>query len=114
MSRAINWNHVRQVGIHPRTFNISASPADMAGYVARNQYAWPGGYELVLIADDGACLCGNCVRAEYASIYSAAIAPADHSGWRPDAVGAIGADIDDSDGIVCGHCSRVIADGEGE
>ena len=33
--------------------------------MARERYAWPGGYALALVTTDGGILCPDCVRAEY-------------------------------------------------
>lgn len=34
----------------------------------RHPYAWPGGYEIVAVTEDGAILCHNCARENFASI----------------------------------------------
>lgn len=34
----------------------------------RQPYAWPGGYEIVAIADDGAVLCMDCCRKNWKEI----------------------------------------------
>ena len=53
-----------------RTFNYDLSThLGRLRYVAREQYAWPGGYELSLFID-GDQLCSECVREEYGSLYS--------------------------------------------
>ena len=36
----------------------------------RHEYAWPGGYQMFAVMDDGAYLCPNCCRAEYRAILS--------------------------------------------
>lgn len=32
---------------------------------AREKYAWPGGYPMMLVMSDGECLCADCTRANY-------------------------------------------------
>lgn len=34
----------------------------------RHPYAWPGGYEIVAVTEDGAILCHDCARENFASI----------------------------------------------
>jgi hypothetical protein len=75
----------------------------IAASVAREPFAWPGGYERFAITDNGACLCHKCCKAEYAQI--AASYPGD--GWH-----VIGASHDgECDSLtVCDHCSAVIVE----
>jgi hypothetical protein len=34
----------------------------------RTKYAWPGGYEIVFIANDGELLCNQCVKDNFRSV----------------------------------------------
>jgi hypothetical protein len=79
---------------------------DIARFVARGKYSWPGGYELFAVTDDGACLCADCCRSEYARI--ARSEPGD--GWR-----VVAYDCEEAieDLLLCDHCGRVIVDAEG-
>ena len=72
--------------------------------VAREKYAWPGGYALFCVTSDGACLCPACVRAEWRSVcYETMhrlsggwqIAGADHAG-----------NSDETE--TCDHCGEEI------
>ena len=76
--------------------------ADLARYVARERYAWPGGYELFAVCEDGAVLCKDCCRAEYATIARNAHPG---SGWR-----LIGLDTAETleEPETCAHCSATI------
>ena len=76
--------------------------ADIARFVAREKFAWPGGYELFAICEDGEALCHDCCRAEYATI---ARNSAPRSGWR-----IIGCDSMANCGEpeTCAHCGRTI------
>ena len=77
--------------------------ADIARYIARHRYVWPGGYPLFAIADDGAPLCANCCRTEYRLIRNAI--PRD--GWH--IVGYTYAD-DINEPEFCAHCNENIHD----
>jgi hypothetical protein len=51
------------IEVHDRAYNLD-SPADVVRLVARERYAWPGGYMMFAVLD-GAMLCSNCVRERY-------------------------------------------------
>ena len=110
----INWENVRsldrlatETGRRLDHTNVR----DMASYVARQLFAWPGGYDLFVITNDGGCLCSACVRSNFELVYTAAKDDRDHSGWRPEAV-ACSANFDGP--VDCDHCGRVIVEGEDE
>lgn len=72
-------------------------------YAARNKYAWPGGYPLLVIMSDGACLCCDCARSEFALIARAA-RDGDRDGWA-----SIGTDIHwEGPPEICAHCGAEI------
>ena len=79
--------------------------ADIARYIAREHYAWPGGYELFAVMRDGECLCFDCCRTEYREI-----ARADsRSDWR--VVGMDSTECSDPEtwgDDTCAHCGRTI------
>lgn len=66
--------------------------------VARNPYAWPGGYERALVTDDGGILCSECVRKNIGRIRGAS--PDD--GWYTVTQVHTG----EVDELVCDHCNR--------
>ena len=74
-----------------------------AGYLetARTRYAWPGGYELYAVTDDGGTLCAPCVVTEWDTI--TASDPGD--GWYIVAWDHTG---NTDDGVTCDHCARVV------
>ena len=98
-ARAVQWRMQR--------YDLECG-ADIARYVARERYAWPGGYELFAIADDSGVLCNDCCRTEYALI--ARSNPRD--GWRIIAIDST-ADCD-TDDVICDHCGRTIYEPETE
>lgn len=71
--------------------------------VAREPYAWPGGYPRILVMNDGGTLCPVCVRKEFQCIAQSAIGGY-KDGWNPAC-----ADInwEDSD-LYCDHCCKRI------
>lgn len=72
---------------------------DVAKYVARERYAWPGGYELFAVTDDGDILCPDCCRSEFTSIATSCRG----DGWHTVAVGSMSETDSET---ICGHCGR--------
>lgn len=71
--------------------------------VRNGPYAWPGGYPLYFVCDDGGVLCCSCVGKERRNIL-ASIARKQHDGWR-----VIGMDINyEDDTLHCEHCGDQI------
>ena len=68
--------------------------------LAKNPYAWPGGYPLFAITSDGAALCRHCARAERACIGTTT----GSDGW---CVVAIDANWENPE-LFCVHCSSRI------
>ena len=91
---AVNYRTVR--------YDMERS-GDIARYIAREHYAWPGGYELAAVMRDGELLCFDCCRSEYPQI-----ARADsRSNWR--AIGYTStAEMEEPE--ICAHCGRAIGD----
>jgi len=68
--------------------------------VARNPFAWPGGYPKFLVTDDGGCLCSDCVKREIRRIKCAT----GGDGFFPMA-----ANINWEDpALYCDHCNERI------
>ena len=70
---------------------------------AEQKFAWPGGYELFAVMDDGGVLCCDCVVANWVEVSGS-----DGSdGW-----GIIGWDHSGNtdDLVSCDHCGRVIVE----
>ena len=81
-------------------YDLSSGP-DMARYVARMRYAWPGGYEMFAITSDGSILCHNCCYSEYYYIRTADI----NDGWD---VVAISSAQETEEPEYCSHCNKKI------
>jgi hypothetical protein len=74
-----------------------------AASVAREPFAWPGGYERFAYTDDGATLCHKCCKVEYGQIATAY----DNDGWKVVGVGCE-AEIDGP--LFCTHCNATIVE----
>lgn len=75
----------------------------------RHPYAWPGGYPLALLMNDGEAVCMKCARSEYRYIA--------HSnrhnildGWMPEAVFINWEDQE----LYCAHCNNQIESAYGQ
>lgn len=81
--------------------------------VARDRFAWPGGYALGLLLHDGECLCSACVAENIEQVQADTL----DGGWGNwKAVAAYYVDPDDdgiegeSDAVTCVHCNCPISD----
>lgn len=74
--------------------------------IIRCPYAWPGGYEKVMLADDGGAICHQCVAREYRIILDST-RKGYKDGWQ--CAGVFLAD-DADDGVICDHCYRTITE----
>ena len=85
------------------------SGKELCATLRAGEYAWPGGYQMVLIADDGGFLHFDCVRDNlYSCIHS--IRHEINDGWR-----IIGCDILENyeeDMPHCDHCGEAFFDGD--
>ena len=61
----------------------------------RDKYAWPGGYPLYIVMEDGEALCVECGKKEYRLLAE---------GWRPEAPDINWEDPD----LYCCHCHERI------
>ena len=78
-------------------------PLDMVRFVAREMYAFPGGYELCLIANDGGLICPECVKANYRNIIDSTKTEC-NDGWQ--AAGIV-ADCELED-CRCDNCYKAL------
>ena len=68
-------------------------------------YAWPGGYPIIYVADDGGVLCAACVNYEDSIHFDG-----DGDGWRIDA-----ADVHwEGPDTYCDHCGTAIPSAYGD
>lgn len=79
------------------------SISDFRAAMRHGPYAWPGGYPIYFITDDGAALSFEAAHQERRNILEA-IHNQDHSGWR-----IIAADINWEDSeLTCDHTGERI------
>ena len=71
--------------------------------VAKDHFAWPGGYPLMVILSDGECLCAKCTEENLRLIVSAT-AKRDDAQWE-----AIGQDVNwEDEELICANCYKLI------
>ena len=79
---------------------MNKESANLAKQIIRNPWAWPGGYPMFAITDDGAALCHKCCKSEFRNI--ATSYPGD--GWTIAAL-----DINYEDNMLfCDNCNDLI------
>jgi hypothetical protein len=89
------------------TYNLDTA-RDRARYIARERYAFPGGYELLAVTNDGALLCSQCVIDNFRLCLESA---RDYQndiyadGWRVDAI-ALSDELENFE--QCSHCNKMI------
>lgn len=89
---------------HYRTIDTGAQ---LRSCLRAGEYAWPGGYQLAFITDDGALLCFDCVKAELQSVIWS-IRNECSDGWRVVACG-ICHDCESETGDHCENCGTQLA-----
>lgn len=82
----------------------------------REQYAWPGGYELFGITSHGEILCTKCMKEEFHQILWS-VKNNCSDGWKIDAIGYSG-ELESIDFIekhheeycldMCAHCNKIL------
>lgn len=80
--------------------NWEYSPAEIATIVSEEGFAWPGGYELFAITDDGGVLCRFCCANERECIEES------YPGDGFFITRMASAEMDED--VACDHCGRVI------
>lgn len=82
---------------------------DMIKQAIRDKYAWPGGYPMYLVMNDGGALCMDCAREEYRQIAHDTVKEW-KTGWD-----CAGADVNWEDTtLICDHCNERIGAACGE
>jgi hypothetical protein len=84
--------------------------AEQTKAFARNKFAWPGGYPMCAITQDGGCLCHTCLKDNYRIIREAQRGCFDAPDWNVVCV-----DVNwESTTLQCDHCNEVIESAYGE
>ncbi len=72
-------------------------------------FAWPGGYPIAYVMDDGDVLCAQCVSDPSNPLHLTG----DADGWRLEGSLVLEGSEEDHDGpVVCSHCSKVLLSDE--
>lgn len=107
-TRATNWSEKplrANFAWHHRTIE---SVADFKATLRAGKYTFPGGCELFFITSDGAALCFECARENFALVADS-IRTDTSDGWK-----IVACDIADhyESGLYCDHCSCELAECE--
>ena len=79
---------------------IQSKSLRLADQLSASPYAWPGGYPLFAITNDGAALCKHCAKSERSSIGTTT----GSDGWTVEALDVNWEDPD----LFCDHCGTRI------
>ena len=74
----------------------------------RQPYAWPGGYEIVFITEDGGILCHECARNNWREICDS-VTHDNNDGWKVVDIAVENNTIvldDEESPVYCDHCNK--------
>lgn len=101
--KSINWDNVKSADATGRRFDTRSNALQALQYVAREPYAWPGGYETFVITSAGEMICPKCVRENYSQMYRDTVSRGKRDcGWTVAAADA----TCNCDEATCDHCGR--------
>jgi len=105
-TRVQNWSEKplrANFAWHHRTIG---SVADLKATLRAGKYTFPGGYELFFATSDGAAICFDCARENFA-FAADSIRTGTSDGWQ-----IVACDIADyhESGLYCEHCSRALVE----
>ena len=106
---SINWKNVKSADATGRTFSTRTNGVQALQFVARQPYAWPGGYDTFAITDDGGTICADCVRKEYRQLYADTAGRFAGTGW---CVAAADAACNVDGQLSCDNCGKMIVGGD--
>lgn len=101
MNNTIEQFKITPCGIGRTIVYDMGTASDIARYIARNRYTFPGGYEQFAITDDGGTLCASCCQEEYMEIKESNPG----HGWRVISVSVDYGTGASDDYHTCDHCS---------
>lgn len=94
------WRHVRHT--YQQHFPKITNSLELRATIRADAVAWPGGYPLYLVCEDGGCLCFKCARQAYPTLARA---------WRSDVTSwkVVACEVNWEDtGLTCDHCNEPI------
>ena len=97
-------NGERMVEVKHREIHYPFVGSNIPRFIARNPYAWPGGYNIAGITSDGALLCSKCIREEYRNVMNSSYTECSDGWW---VTGWAVMDVDGPD--YCDNCNEQLA-----
>lgn len=106
--RKDNCAVVREV--YQYTYQRIRNSQQMRATLRNGGYAWPGGYPLYMILQDGCAMCVDCARKEYKQVARA------RRYWNnDDSFGIVACDVNyENNDLYCDHCNKQIESAYGE
>jgi hypothetical protein len=90
---------------YSRHYPVITTSREFTASLRAGAYAWPGGYEIVFVCDDGATLCHKCARNVAPQIMRDIAEHNRGSGWR---VTGLFTTAETDERVQCDHCNRVL------
>ncbi len=108
-TRRKDWSATPIRPVYRRHFTKIHTSQEARATLRAGAYAWPGGYPLYLVTQDGAALCFKCAMKEYRQI-AWDFQKRCSTGWR-----VAGCDVNyDDKGLACDHCGKQIESAYGD
>lgn len=108
-TRQVNWHAKLLRPNYSRHFGVITNAAQYKATLRAGPYAWPGGYQLYLLLDDGEALCFTCGNKEARQVI-ASIQSNARDGWQ-----CVACDVNYEDTeIYCAHCNKPIPTAYGD
>jgi hypothetical protein len=108
-TRHADWASIPLRTNYKRAHRQIETVTDMKATLRHGPYAWPGGYPLFFVTNDGGAICFACGRSEFRCIADS-IRTECSDGWR-----VMGCDINYEDSsLYCDHCGKPIESAYGE
>lgn len=84
-------------------------PTEIIRMIAKEQFTFPGGYEMIAVMKDGGLVCSGCVQDNYKLILQST-----KDGYNDDWVvyGVTTSDMLDGSGIQCDNCYKELTEVE--
>jgi hypothetical protein len=84
----------------------------------RQKFAWPGGYEIFGLTNDGVLLCCDCMKKEWRQLVLARLPGWEKSGWFIEKI-CTSAELENKEWVLeqdqeqwsldyCDHCNKVL------
>jgi len=101
----VNWVSTPLRKNYAQTHREIKTVQDLKATLRAGEFAWPGGYQLVLYASDGEELCFDCVRTEFGQCCWS-IKNEVSDGWRIVSCDALYESLECD--TLCAHCNKVL------